>query len=485
MRNIVLLWSGAVCVLTVGAWRAPTGFTSSAAASAQVQRVRRDIRQVEQSPEELKNLRHAFFRLMKAAPTSCNDTSAKSEYDCWAAYHNDFEVFGCRHLNDLFWPWHRYHLSEFEQVLRRSDPEHPERVRDVTIPYWNWSSAPSGKDFPAAVEQRLLKPGEFYPEDCVDPTNCINPLWVAGRREGQTCQRVREECVREAVAVPMWRAFGGGVTAGQASDFEVQAHNFMHSRYIAGPMGNPTTAARDPIYWMFHSYIDHVWDRWQLTHQEDPCAVSNVPDPGRRLTLGEWPAATVTFHDVLCARDLGYRYELAPGPPPPALPSCPARGEVCVTQTPETTVTLAVPALPPAFDQAQIRVAGLTVPDAFSYDVWVLLHPASARYKVKDGAFVQRWRSTAFAVWRGGAHGAARDHERSTTMELQMDVTDGLKKAVAEARTRGLVATLVFTPASKAERSARIVIGKDVNVSQTSLLLISGGTTSEVPLKKR
>lgn len=127
------------------------------AASAQpAQIVRRDIRTIEGSPEALRDFRHAVLMLTKRPP-NCDDPAAKSEYDCWAAYHNNFDLYGCRHSIDLFWPWHRFHLAEFEKALRSSDPEHPERVAKRVAPLLELERLALGTELPR--ERREGVPG--------------------------------------------------------------------------------------------------------------------------------------------------------------------------------------------------------------------------------------------------------------------------------------------------------------------------------------
>jgi tyrosinase len=444
---------------------------------------RRDIREIESSPDELKNLRHAFFMLKKNPPT-CSDTTAKSDYDCWAAYHNNFTLYGCRHRIDLFWPWHRYHLVEFEKALRNSDPAHPERVKDVMLPYWAWSQAPSGKYFPASVEQEDLNPGEYYSEDCPDPTQkCKNPLWVDGRRENLDCQTVEAACVDEALALPTWRDFGGGQVTGQISDFELQAHNFMHSDYIGGPMANPNTAARDPLYWFFHAFIDKVWDQWQLMHESDPCSLTNVPKPDRALKIGDWPPKDVKFQNVICTKNLGYEY-VSFGPPVIAtLPSCPPPNSSCDPQTPFTPISLRAASAIGEFQKAELSFSGVSVPEDFSYNARILLHPASVKYLPGDKAFLDKYIATYFVAWKqGGHHMSVKSPGHSATMDLQLDVTRKVKELMSEGRDNGLVATIIFAPSSKAEKSSAIVFRRDVNFKKASLILEGEGSSKKIPL---
>jgi hypothetical protein len=449
-------------------------------------RKRKDIREVEMSPEELKTLRHAFF-MLKKAPKTCDDPDAQTEYDCWAAYHNNFELYGCRHGSDLFWPWHRYHLVEFEKALRSSDPTHPDRVSSVTLPYWNWSQPPSGKFFPKAVEQKELLPGEYYPEDCPDATQkCINPLWVDGRRDARECQAIKPDCIQESLQLPMWREFGGGERTGQMSDFELQAHNFMHSKYIDGLMANPTTATRDPIYWFFHAFIDNVWDQWQVRHQADPCAATAVPNPTRALQIGDWPPANVQFQTVLCTKELGYEYVPFGVVTIAALPSCPAPRAGCQMQTPETPITLNAPAtINSTPNKAEFRLTGVTVPSDFSYDAWIFFHPASEPYQPDEKTFADKYIATYFVVWRHAHNTSHARHnnpaDQLSTIDIDLDVTNKLPQLVA----KKFVATIVFAPSNSKERTARLALHRDVDFKQASLILTSDNKSQTIPLTLR
>jgi tyrosinase len=450
--------------------------------SAQAARQRQDVRALEASPDELKNLRHAFFMLKKAKAT-CDDPAAKSEYDCWAAYHNNFTLYGCRHRIDLFWPWHRYHLAEFEKALRTSDPANPDRVRDVTLPYWNWTQPPSGQNFPKSVEQEFLNPGEYYPEDCPDPAQkCPNPLWVADRRASDACQSVKPECVQEALQLSTWRDFGGGDRTGQISDFESQAHNFMHSDYIGGPMADPSTAARDPIYWLFHAYIDNVWDQWQKLHQTDPCSQANVPNPARPLRIGDWPPKAVQFKDVLCARDLGYEYAAFGPVLVAALPSCPAVGSGCLTNTPLTPVALRMSAAAGEFESAELKLSGVTVPSDFSYNAWILLHPRSVPYRPTDKEFLDKYFATYFVAWRHGGHAHDEGHAGAPTMDLQLDVTRKLREVAGAGGLKGLAATIVFAPSAADAKATALVFRRDVNFADAALVVTAGGKVRTIRL---
>lgn len=464
-----------LCLVSVATPIPVNSTKNRAAGPADELRIRKDIREIENSTTELKNLRHAFL-MLKKNPKTCSDPNAKNEYDCWAAYHNNFDLYGCRHNLDLFWPWHRYHLSEFEQALRASDPANPERVANVTLPYWNWSQRPSGRFFPKSVEQRELLPGEYYPEDCPDTTKpCLNPLWIDGRREATECQSIKAECIQEAVRLETWREFGGGERAGQTSDFELQAHNFMHSRYIGGAMADPLTASKDPIYWFFHSYIDFVWDQWQVAHQTDQCDIRNIPNATRVLRIGDWPPASTQFQSVACTKNLGYKYATFGPIPAAALPSCPPPRAGCAAQNPETLVSFNSFKVANEFNRAQIKLSGVSIPADFSYDAAILIHPASSSYKPGNTAFLDKYIATYFVVWkhghRGPKHAAHGKADQTSTMEVELDVTDKIRKLLTANSSADFATTIVFSPSNKKERSNRLTFRKDFTFTSAAVVV--------------
>ena len=71
---------------------------------------------------------------------------------------------GCKHVNELIWPWQRAFLLHFENALNAvKKPGAP----TITLPYWDWTEPVSGNNgFPApyddigtplGVQQRLMR----------------------------------------------------------------------------------------------------------------------------------------------------------------------------------------------------------------------------------------------------------------------------------------------------------------------------------------
>jgi tyrosinase len=181
---------------------------------------------------ELADYIHALNILRARSEQNPDDETG---YDFQAGLHNgvfrDDEFIACEHGSDLFLPWHRAHLHYFEQLLQAADPP---RTANVTIPYWDWLHSEVNGRFPKAFSA----PGLFKPGRNVNPA----PGSPGEKLPADTLEIVTEETD--------WNAFGGfpeGHPTGNFGRLELGPHNNMHGFYISGLMGNPATAAQDPI----------------------------------------------------------------------------------------------------------------------------------------------------------------------------------------------------------------------------------------------
>ncbi len=234
----------------------------------------------------------------------------------------------CEHQSWLFLPWHRMYLFYFEWIVRKAVVESggPE---DWALPYWNYG---------------LGGENATLPDQFRDPSG-DNPLYVSEREAwanaGDPLEARAIEDAR-ALARPHYigvAEFGGGRGIpgrerfwGQAGVVENVPHNAVHGE-IGGWMGDPETAAQDPIFWLHHANIDRIWALWN--------AAPGHTDPEE----GEWLTKKFEFVNAdgktaakSCAEvrdtvaDLNYTYdplpasiveELVPPPPPPPPPDAP------------------------------------------------------------------------------------------------------------------------------------------------------------------
>jgi hypothetical protein len=159
-------------------------------------------------------------------------------------------------------------------------------------------------------------------------------------------------------------------------------------------------------------------------------------------------------------------------------------GSDCTQQTPFTPVSLRVASPVGNIQKAELSLSGVSVPESFSYNARILIYPASVKYLPNDNAFLDKYFATYFVAWKQGGHAkgmGAKDGNHST-MDLQLDVTRKVQELVREGNVNNLVATIIFAPSSKAERSTALVFRRDVTFKKASLIINAGGATKEIPL---
>jgi len=220
----------------------------------------------------------------------------------------------CEHGSFYFFSWHRMYLYFFDRILRAAagDP-------NLVLPYWDWTD-PAQRTLPVPFRQ---------------PADATNPLFIAspgGRPSALNAgtASLSAGTVDDSGAFADVNfetgGFSGNGFGGQTSspmqfssaygDFEMQPHNVVHS-VLGGLMGNPDTAAQDPIFWLHHANVDRLWNHWiqQGGGRADP-------------TDAAWLNTIFTFYDeaghavyltgaetVDTVGQLNYRYDDDPPPP--------------------------------------------------------------------------------------------------------------------------------------------------------------------------
>jgi len=399
------------------------------AASAQQVRVRKNIDSL--SDAELKAFAHAIQKLQ-------DNKDPLANYLFWADIHG-FRKNNrgpCEHNSELLWAWHRAYLLAFEDALRASDPP---VTSNVTIPYWDWSRPPSGSRYPKAFETM----NELMPSPSVCPTlPCRNTTPNANPPFDPIT-------LRNIQALNNWPEYGGEpkATGGGKGQLEDQPHDFIHGIYIGGLNGTPRTAARDPLFWAHHAYMDYLWAQWQSAHpgpQFDPvcltCAINFLPDK--------------KVQDYLSISALGYSYQ--PSPPqaqPLAKAALPGMARMLGVPIPEspTAVEIAMNLpTPSSIKKVKLHFVGVTVPTDASYLVNI--------YLVAPGATAAQRHETIpltfFAAWRMDEEHAGHAMTVNDTIDItsrllpRLQSTDGPSKWMLEAEivrsTDGKLQTVPF-----------------------------------------
>lgn len=224
----------------------------------------------------------------------------------------------CQHSTWFFLPWHRMYLYYFEQIVA-AEVAKLGGPADWALPYWNYcdTSDPDALKLPEAFRNPTLPDGStnyLYVEDRGPNTNEGAPI-------------IQSDAVALDKVLPQpgfsgtWPkgGFGGFQTDGANHDggtfyqdsVESQPHNHVHVD-VGGWMGDPDTAALDPIFWLHHSNIDRLWEVWRNI---DPTTHLNPSDQSwlNNVTFQfhdvEGQAVTMSSSQVLDTTKLGYSYD--------------------------------------------------------------------------------------------------------------------------------------------------------------------------------
>jgi hypothetical protein len=189
-------------------------------------------------------------------------------------------VDSCIHNYELFLPWHRAFILDYENALRQVSGQ------DVTLPYWDWIGEPAIPDI------------------------FNNPPLLHGRDPGASDQRLpTADEINKALLMSDFYVFGGSqlvvgypTQPGQLDNL----HGYVHL-WVGGDMGDVFTfrSAYDPIFWSHHSNVDRLWAQWQQTFGNSGPADTTSLLPGLDIRR--------TAADVLDIgpNGLGYEYVAA------------------------------------------------------------------------------------------------------------------------------------------------------------------------------
>ncbi|MDQ3810931.1 MAG: tyrosinase family protein [Chloroflexota bacterium] len=220
-----------------------------------------------------------------------------------------------------FLPWHRAFILDLERELQAIDPS-------VTLPYWKFDEpapnlfdpefmgAADPNDISGTVRFSAANPLQFFTTDGT-------PGVIRSARFNTRTQAAN---VRGDNATLL--------LGGQAQLFasfrrmEINPHGSAHTSF-GGFIRDPTTAAKDPLFFLLHTNVDRLWARWQWLHGRfDVASTSSYQFLGRAGSVG----ATRVGHNLLDTMwpwngaTGGERPPIAPGGPFPATAAAAAPG---------------------------------------------------------------------------------------------------------------------------------------------------------------
>ena len=268
---------------------------------------RRDISQL--TPDEKDNLLHAILDLKKqpskaTPPTGFALPKPVNRYDDFVMMHmisfsSTSPVSMIAHGGPTFLPWHRAFLRIFERELQNIKPKY----KEVTIPYWDWTSVESNKAIWATdcmggdgreSDGRVMN-GEFaydagnwvlYTAPSVS-THYTRPdlcrrfgLYIRNGEVGDVKLPTADH-VMDALKTDPYDSIEWDTEAQpsfrnklEGNYGEGRIHNIVHvwvgglitegeKTIYSGAMssgGSPN----DPVFWLHHANLDRLWADWQL-----------------------------------------------------------------------------------------------------------------------------------------------------------------------------------------------------------------------------
>jgi tyrosinase len=280
--------------------------------------------------EEVEDDRSVYDRFV----TDHADASSKTAFDSSAdaTYPTDR---GLIYHGPASLPWNRHFLLRFEQEMRRVLEKDTFR-----LPYWDWTTSDAGKS--PWPEDVLGGDGREVDGEMIEVpfaiTKAGKQLWTIVNRNGRPAGRLRrrrsgrngELGLPEVTPVaeqtcyddhPYNRASSSGVRV------TLERVLFKVHEWVGGTMLTPC-AVNDPAFFLIHSNIDRLWQRWQLEH-EDRDDVQYVADKDcpmwhkrgdwvypwlRHAKLGDSLAPVPDLYDESTLK------AAEPSPPPPPAP---------------------------------------------------------------------------------------------------------------------------------------------------------------------
>ncbi len=234
-------------------------------------RLRRNLREYENDPDALDQLRRAFSGMMDKA---LDDPG--SYFKIAGIHWLPAPALYCRHHENAYNPWHRAYLIAFEDAMRDI-----EGCEDVTLPYWDiqdnyipdfmWQAPFNAYEFKAEVKdfRGIIAAKNGDKTDRRPKASLLTR--VKENRDG-TGGLTLDDYIRQSLSAERWQDFNGWMNgANRRHNGIIRAHDLGHGLCGTDPVTGeinrslavPNLAAFDPLFWFFHCNWDRLWWRWQ------------------------------------------------------------------------------------------------------------------------------------------------------------------------------------------------------------------------------
>ena len=199
-------------------------------------------------------------RYINAVKTIANNSQFQQLYNQLVGiYRTSFDTIAQSTVSAIsqFFPWQRYFLLEYEDLLRLTDTR-------ITIPYWDWTLLPNDP-----YSSPVFDPQNGFGNSSDDATMCVNS---GPFREGEfeVTASAGGGCLRRLYSNLMYpsRQIVSNLLSLQANRFN-EFHNSLqlfiqlNIRCFVGGQMCSMDAANDPLYPLHLTRVDIVLDEWQ------------------------------------------------------------------------------------------------------------------------------------------------------------------------------------------------------------------------------
>lgn len=190
-------------------------------------------------------------------------TGSRSRYEDLVSVHQ--KASPNIHMNPQFYPWHRYFLAKFEQMIREEcayvDP----------FPWWD-ETQDSGNFAASPVFGDRWFGAAPSPVACITNGAFANQIVHIGPND-----QISDQCLHRGIDEAATRETNGDFVrfcnshAGfndMVQCAESGPHAFGHNG-IGGLMSDVAASPGDPLFFLHHAFIDRNWRAWQVA---DPAA---------------------------------------------------------------------------------------------------------------------------------------------------------------------------------------------------------------------
>jgi tyrosinase len=223
-----------------------------------------------------------------------------------------------------FLPWHRWFLTQLQSLLSSVDPT-------VVLPYWNVSldsqnlaASPVIAEFGGNGNPAN---GWIVPDDGSSLATAGSRFYPSAHglvRDLTSGQIASPEIVNEGVVTATsftsLATFLGGAIHGEG-------HSGIGGTLDGAPVGDMAgfDSPNDPLFWMFHAYLDDLWSQWQAESPANATAYGGINLDGTSASVndvlpgsGTFGTTQATVQSVMSINSLCYSYQSVGGTTPAA-----------------------------------------------------------------------------------------------------------------------------------------------------------------------